>query len=486
MPPASARVLVASNRGPVSFTRDADGSLALRRGGGGLIAALQGAAEIPGALWVCAALTDADREACAASPDGRLDRGGHDTAGAAVRMLGIAPLTFHRAYNTVANSTLWFVNHLLFDTPNAPHFDAGFTRAWESYVDYDQAFADALAAEAAPGASVVVQDYHLVLTPAMLRRARPDLRIGHFTHTPWAGPEYFSMLPGPVARAVLEGMLGADHVGFLSPRWAAAFIACCEELLGARGEGTAAPGTHAAVTHSGRRTTVGVHALGVDADWLRARARRPDVEARRKSLQDQVGDHRLIVRIDRTELSKNIVRGLGSYRELLRAHPEWLGTVVHLALAYPSRHDLPEYREYTASVQRIASEISDEFGTADWQPLILEVGDDFARSLAGYRLAEVLVVNPLRDGMNLVAKEGPVLSDEGCALVLSEHAGAADELGAHALTVNPYDVSATAEAMHRALLMDPAERSARCTALAAAATRLPPRAWLAEQLDALR
>jgi trehalose 6-phosphate synthase len=194
---------------------------------------------------------------------------------------------------------------------------------------------------------------------------------------------------------------------------------------------------------------------------------------------------KLIVRIDRTELSKNIVRGLAAYRELLITHPEWRGKVTHLAFAYPSRHDLPEYREYTASVQRLAREISHEFGTDDWNPLILAVNDDYPRSLAAYRLAEVLVVNPIRDGMNLVAKEGPILSEQGCAVVLSREAGAADELAEGALLVNPYDVSGTAEALHQALMMTHAERSRRASLLAKAGAALPPTEWLAAQLSAL-
>jgi trehalose 6-phosphate synthase len=232
-------------------------------------------------------------------------------------------------------------------------------------------------------------------------------------------------------------------------------------------------------------THVGVHSLGVDGNALRVRAGEPDVTARAAALRDQVGNCRLIVRIDRTELSKNIVRGLAAYRELLAKHHEWHGRVVHVAFAYPSRHDLPEYREYTASVQRIAAEISDEFGNGSWDPLILQVNDDYPRSLAAYGMADVLLVNPIRDGMNLVAKEGPALSKRGCALVLSSEAGAAAEMAEDAIMVNPYDVSQTAEAMHQALLMPPDDRAERCKRLAAAATALPPQKWLAAQLAAL-
>ncbi|MFL6139830.1 MAG: trehalose-6-phosphate synthase [Frankiaceae bacterium] len=480
-PVRTAPVLVASNRGPLAFHRTDEGALEGRRGGGGLVSGMTAATRSGTAVWVCAALSDGDRAAARGAPRGRLDEAGHDTGGAAVRMLDIEASTFHRAYNSIANSVLWFVNHQLYDTPNQPWFDERFRREWAAYGQYNGAFAAALDEEAAEGATVVVQDYHLTLAPRLLRDRRPDLRIGHFMHTPWAMPDYFSLLPDAVVRDVLTGVLGADHAGFLSRRWADAFLLCCERLLGAEVDHE-----RSTVRHEGRVIEVGVHALGVDAGYLHDRGHQPDVETRLCALRDRVGDRKLVLRIDRTELSKNIVRGLGAYRELLRAHPEWRGRVVHVAFAYPSRHDLPEYREYTGAVLRIAQEIEDEFATDGWEPVVLEVNDDFARSLAAYRLADVLVVNPIRDGMNLVAKEVPVLSENGVALVLSRECGAADDLGAAALLVNPYDVSQTAEAIHLALLMDESERAARTKRLAAGATRLPPDRWFAEQLDALR
>ncbi|AUG79126.1 alpha,alpha-trehalose-phosphate synthase [Kitasatospora sp. MMS16-BH015] len=475
----AAPILVASNRGPVSFSSGDDGALTLRRGGGGLVSGLS-AIDDPAAVWVCAALGDADRQAARQSPAGRLDLGGFDTGHQAVRMLDIDPGTFARAYNGVANSTLWFVHHLLYDTPVQPVFDERFRREWESYRAYNAAFAEALAGEAAQGAAVLVQDYHLSLAPALLRELRPDLRIGHFSHTPWAPPEYYRLLPDDVAAQVLTGILGADRAAFLTRRWALAFADCCADVLGATVDREALT-----VTHDGRTTRLGVHGLGADGDFLRERSQQPDVEARLTALREQVGDRRTVVRVDRTELSKNIVRGLLAYRHLLRSRPEWLDRVVHIAFAYPSRHDLPEYREYTAAVQRIAHEINDEFGTPSWQPLILHVNDDFPRSLAAYRLADVALVNPIRDGMNLVAKEIPVVSDAGCALVLSREAGAYAELAEDALTVNPYDVLATAEALHQGLTMPAAERTERTKRLAAAATALPPQQWFLDQLEAL-
>ena len=433
------------------------------------MSAVTGALSEGRALWVCAALTDADRLATRAA-QGRVQTG--------VEMLDVDRVTFDRAYNGVANSTLWFVSHLLFDTATAPLFDSRTAREWEAYRAYDDAFAEALARNAAPGAAVLVQDYHLSLTPRQLRERRPDLRIGHFSHTPWAPPEYFCLLPDEVAREVLLGMLGADAVGFHSARWADAFGRCCTEVLGATWSGSE-------VRHAGRTTRVSVHPLGVDPVELREWASSPDVQGRLPLLRDLVGDNQLILRIDRTELSKNIVRGLEAFRELLRTHPEWHERVVHLAFAYPSRHDLPEYRAYTGDVQRVAREVNEEFAQLGWLPVHLEVRDDYPRSLAAYTMADVLVVNPLRDGMNLVAKEGPVLSERGVSLVLSRQAGAADELGDDAHLVNPYDVSQTAQALHEALSTPPAVRAQRTARLARAATALPPAAWLRAQLAAL-
>ncbi|WP_338897546.1 trehalose-6-phosphate synthase [Streptomyces sp. TG1A-60] len=462
----AAQVLVASNRGPVTYTLDEKtGDLTSRRGGGGLVSGLSAIDQESGAVWVCSALGDGDREA--------VRRG---VAEPGVRMLDIPADVHADAYNGVANSVLWFVHHMLYQTPLEPAFDAEFRRQWASYETYNRAFAEALAQEAADGAAVLVQDYHLTLVPRMLRELRPDLRIGHFSHTPWAPVDYFRLLPDDIAAQVLSGILGADRAAFLTRRWADAFTDCCHAVLG--------PGVPSG-------TRIGVHGLGADADFLRARAHETDVDERMAALREQIGTapdgspRRAIVRVDRTELSKNIVRGLLAYRQLLDDRPSWRERVVHVAFAYPSRQDLAVYRDYMTEVERVADEINERYGTPGWTPVILHLKDDFARSLAAYRLADVALVNPIRDGMNLVAKEVPVVSDEGCVLVLSREAGAFEELGDDAVVVNPYDVVGTAEALHEALSVPVDERAERTKRLAAAATALPPTRWFLDQLRAL-
>ncbi|MGN6475032.1 MAG: alpha,alpha-trehalose-phosphate synthase (UDP-forming), partial [Mycobacteriales bacterium] len=315
------------------------------------------------------------------------------------------------------------------------------------------------------------------LVPAALRALRPDLRIGHFTHTPWATSEDFAQLPADVGEALLRGLLGADSVGFHSPRWAADFASCAATVLGAASDGRT-------VTCDGRTVPLRIHPLGVDPDPLRARAAEPDVATRVAGLHTLVGTQQIVGRVDRTEPAKNIHRGLLAMAQLFRDHPEHIGRVIHVALAYPSRQDVTEYRDYTANCVALAAEINAELSTPQWSPVLFDVRDDYPRSLATLRCSDVLFVNSLRDGMNLVAKEGVLLS-ENAALVLSRETGAADEMGAGALLVDPLDIDMTSSTLHEALTMSTDERAKRHRQLAEVAAALPPRAWLQAQLDAL-
>lgn len=477
----SQQVLVASNRGPLSFRFAEDGSLSAKRGGGGMVSALTSGlgsaaktSDNPDVLWICAAMSDADR---AAAADGIQD------GEPPVKMLDIPADVFEQAYNGVANSVLWFVHHMLFDTPNQPRFGPKFRGEWNSYLAYNEAFAEALAEGYRPGGRVLVQDYHLTLAPRLLRDRRADARIAHFSHSPWAPPEYYRILPDDVAAAVCDGILGADHAGFLSGKWSASFLDCCESVLGAKVQ-RHADGS-GLVTYRDRVTEVAVHPLGVEVAELRERGNQADVNAEVEQILGVTGGRKLIVRVDRTELSKNIVRGLEAFRELIVTYPEWRERVTHVAFAYPSRSGLAEYRAYTDSVREVAASINDEFGTPDWEPVLLEVKDDYSRSLAAYRVADVLLANPIRDGMNLVAEEGPVLSDRGCALVLSREAGAASVFGDDALLVNPYDITMTAQALREALEIPEDERRRRCQSIATTAESLAPKHWVAAQLTAL-
>ena len=379
--------------------------------------------------------------------------------------------TYRQAYDVVANTTLWYCHHHLFDLPHRPRFDQYWRAAWEGYRAYNRAVADVVVERAAAGATVLVQDYHFSLLGRMLAERRPDLRSVHFLHTPFAAPAMLGVLPDAVAAELLDGMAGYSACGFHCRKWEADFTAC-----------------YAAAGREAPRTFVAP--LGPDAGVLEEEAASPGCAAAAVSLRTEVAGRRIIARADRMEPSKNIVRGMLAFEELLLTHPEWRGEVVHVAFAYPSRQGLAEYLAYGADVVHTAERINHMFGSggADgWTPILLSVEDDRARSLAALTLSDVLLINPVRDGLNLVAKEGPLLNAADGVLVLSHEAGAWEELslaGRGALGVNPFDVSGTAEALHEALAMEAPERARRAGALREAVRARTSVDWWADQLAA--
>ena len=472
-----AELVVASNRGPVQFEIDDDGNLSAGRGAGGMVAALGPALAGQGGTWVAAAISDGDRVAARrVSRSGRRRRIELPQGPVQLRSLVIDPREYQNYYNRVSNRTLWFLQHYLFDVPRHPRFDWSFRNAWRNYRDVNRAFAIACDDEADRGAEIYIQDYHLALAPAMLRERRSDLGIGHFTHCPWAEPQYFGMLPRPIREELLEGMLGADLLGFLVPRWSSNFLRCCAE-------GGFQIDADAGTVRStdGRVVRVRSYPLGVDADDLRARVTERDVQAQLRSVHDLAHGRALVVRVDRMELSKNILRGLDGFATFLERNPRMRGRVVHFALAYASRRDLPEYQSYTAEVKHTAEAINERFRTKTWEPVRLELRDNYPRALAAMAMADVLVVNPVWDGMNLVAKEGPSVSERDTVLILSRNAGAADDLGEGAILVNPFDTVELAEAIASALAMASEERAYRAKRLREQAAALPPQEWFSSQ-----
>ncbi len=459
-------IVVVSNRGPLTFRSGSDGSLVPVPAGGGLASSLHRLLAGSDTTWASVTMGAADREAVA--------RGLMAEDGLDLVPVVVDDDTYRQAYDVVANTTLWYVHHHLFDLPHRPRFDRHWRAAWEGFRTYNRAVADVVAARAGEGDTVLVQDYHFSLLGRMLAEARPDLRSVHFLHTPFAEPALFGVLPDDVAAELLDGMAGYGACGFHCHQWEAGFRACF-----------AAAGRPAPTTF--------VAPLGPDAGVLEEEAASPACAAAATALRAEVGGRRIIARADRMEPSKNIVRGMLAFEELLETRPEWRGEVVHVAFAYPSRQGLAEYLAYGADVVHTAERINHAFGAGGpggsrgWTPILLSVEDDRARSLAALTLSDVLLINPVRDGLNLVAKEGPLLNTADGVLVLSHEAGAWEELalgGGGALGVNPFDVSGTADALHAALSMAPAERARRAGALRAAVRGRTSADWWADQLAA--
>jgi trehalose 6-phosphate synthase len=485
-PPASRhtvrQIVVASNRGPVTFVRDEEGRPVATRGVGGLVTALTGALQLSGGLWMASAMSEEDRRQAGS---GRLQVAlGGDAQGYDVRYLAFAPETYERFYNGVSNRLLWYVHHYLWDVARQPSFDAEVERDWESYREVNQAFAEALRREGAAvgrsGPAYLIQDYHLALVPSMLRARRPRARIAHFSHIPFAGPGYFRILPRRMRDELLSGYLGADVVGFHAETWADNFLQCCRAQPGAAVDLRARR-----VRWKGRMVQVDVNPISIDTEAVQEQARTPRVQLARARLERWLGGRKLVLRVDRAELSKNILRGLVAYGIFLREHPEWHGKLAFLALLNPSRESLPEYQSYVRECLRLARTIRNEFARPGWDPLRMRLKDDYDEALAAYAIYDVLVVNPVFDGMNLVAKEGPLLNQRDGVLILSENAGAFAELGRHALAVNPFDVAGTARAMAAALAMPGKERREHAASLRKTVTASRLDRWVVRQLEAL-
>ncbi|MFM7063460.1 MAG: trehalose-6-phosphate synthase [Actinomycetes bacterium] len=448
-------VVIVSHRGPVTYRETPDGVVA-GRGGGGLAGGLAPLLDSGRATWIAAPLTAADRRVAA---DGTTTDG--------VRLLDLDPEEHRLAYDVISNETLWFVHHGLFDTPRQPVFDAAWWEAWAAYRHVNRAFARAVVDHAPERAVVLVQDYHLNLLAPEVRDARPDLALVHFHHTPFAGPDGMSVLPPAVRRELMTSLAAHHACGFHTRRWADRFSATlAAERLTPPASVFAAP-------------------LGVDTAALAESATSPAAEEAFADLVRRVGDRRLLVRIDRMELSKNIVRGFAAYDRLLERREDLRGHVEFLACCYPSRESVPAYARYRDEVVAAAEQVNARWATPGWQPVVLETEDDYPRSFAALRRADVVVVNPVRDGLNLVAKEAPVVNERDAQLVLSTEAGAWAELGEAADGVHPFDVEATAEALAAALDRTGHDRTERAHELRRLVTRRTPADWLADQLAAV-
>jgi trehalose 6-phosphate synthase len=467
------RLVVASNRGPVSWQRGDDGGLEVAPSSGGLVTALGGALSEEDGTWVSLALGEADQEVAAANPGPFPVEAGDRSW--RVRLLDVGD-RYDPYYNEVANRLLWFTVHGLWGEPYEPRGE-GWRDAWTAYTSVGEDVARAVVeAVGDHDGEVHLQDYHLCGSPRAVRAALPRARILHYLHTPWVGPSELRRLPDAVSEGVLAGLLGADVVAVSSPAWAAAFRRGAVQLLGAVPDGDD-------LWFEGRRVSVASFVLGVDADALRTAADDPDVRAAGERIDAERDGRALLVRVDRTDLSKNVLRGLRAYELLLERHPEHRDRVWHYAILQPSRQGVEEYRDYLEACTAASDRIRDRFGE---RVLTFFLGDDYPAVLACYERYDVQLTTPVRDGTNLVAKEGPTLNQRDGVLVLSRDAGAADVLRDGALMVNAYDVEQQAEALHAALTMDADERRERAELLRRGAAQGAPHDWFGNQRATLR
>jgi len=476
-------IVIASNRGPFSFKRKNEDEFTVQRGSGGLVTALGGLAERHDVLWVAAALSKTDRQ-WAEMHAGRPQ----DVEGIALQLVQPSKNRYEKYYNVIANPLLWFVQHQLWDIPRTPSLTRDIWNAWRNgYVAVNKLFAEVIADTVKDSQRPVIifpQDYHFYLVPQFLREKLGDrVQIQPFIHIPWPGPDAWRILSDEIRTPIFKSLLASDRVGFQTKKDAFNFVQCCRFYI----EGAHSRGSRDAIDYNGRRVEARAYPISVDVEKIEALVEEPQVPLLKAQLLNAIGDRKLILRVDRIEPSKNILRGLEAYRSLLEMHPEHRGRVHMLALLVPSRMEVYEYQNYLQEIMAQAGMINAEFSDEYWEPVRILVGENYSRALAAMQIYDVLLVNPIADGMNLVAKEGALVNQRDGVILLSEDAGAYYELGEHTLTVSPFDIYLTAEAMHRGLTMPAEERHARAEALRRQVRGADVRTWFRDQVeDALR
>jgi trehalose 6-phosphate synthase len=459
-----ARVVIVSNRGPVTFSRGESGEREYSRGAGGLVTALNAVARRRSeAVWIASAQSEEDVRVARENPDKP-----YEVEGLKVVLVEHDGEAYDLMYNRLANPLLWFVQHGLYDLPYAPVLGDDTKRAWEEgYVPVNENFAEAVARtlqsqeEGGPSKPVIlVHDYQLYMTPLALReRLGDEAFISLFVHIPCPEPEGWRVLPSYAREGVLKSLLEANVVAFHTESYARNFVRTAREVLGVEADEEKG----IVRSESGREVWVRAYPISIDPSEFEELARSDEVLQEEETVRNLPG--KLLLRVDRMDLSKNIVRGFHAYDRMLERHPEMRGQVTFLARCQPSREDISEYAWYAEAIQEAAEEVNEKNATDSWEPIVLSMEDNFPLSVAAYKNYDVLLVNAVRDGMNLIAKEAVVANEKNGVLILSENAGAHEELGEHAITVNPFDVDEQAEALHEALIMPEDERGRRAKAL---------------------
>jgi trehalose 6-phosphate synthase len=456
--------VVVASRLPVDRIEDADGGTTWRTSPGGLVTALEPVMRESGGVWI------------GWSGDAGPAPGAFEADGLHLIGMGLSDTEVTHFYEGFCNATLWPLYH---DVIAPPQFHR---RWWEAYVTVNRRFAQATAEQAAPGATVWVHDYQLQLVPRMLRELRDDVRIGFFNHIPFPGYEIFAQLPW--RRQVVEGLLGADLLGFQRRADATNFLRACRRAVGLTTRGSTVrvpePGGH-------REIQAAAFPISIDAKGLEEMARRDDVRKRSWQIREALEEPGLVLLgVDRLDYTKGILHRLQAYGELLadgRLGPR----VVLVQVASPSRERVEAYQTLRDEVEVMVGRINGQYGEVGYSPVhYLHQSYPREEMAALYLAGDVMLVTPLRDGMNLVAKEYVASRfDEGGTLVLSEFTGAADEL-AGAFGVNPHDIEGLKDAIVRAATTGPAEARRRMRAMRRRVREHDVARWAADFLDTLR
>ena len=473
-------LILVSNRGPVEHQMTSDGRPEARRGSGSVVTAFNSLVQKFEFTWVASAMSEGDR---VVSENGqglhiKSPLPGHQIN---LRYVVTPRRVYHKYYNILCNPLLWFLQHYMWNPPYNPNVDAAVHDAWESgYIPVNQAFANAVIAEAqaleqAP--IVIGHDYHLYLMPEFVRQGVPEAVIQHFVHIPWPTPQYWHMIPDYIIRRICESLCATDLLGFQTIGDVRCFLDTVEEFV----PDVIVDRTSHTVARNGRTTSVKVYPISINVEEVQRIANTPRALDYENRLSADTGDV-TIVRIDRAEPNKNIVRGFRAYELMLTRYPELKGKVKFLAFLVPSRTHIRQYQRYMDEIQQVIQQINNNHGTDDWQPIVPFIENNYTQAIAGMKLYDVLLVNTIIEGMNLVAKEGPVVNNRYGVLVLSHSSGVYHQLADGAISVSPTDIEGTMEALHQAITMSAEDRKDRAARMLNSVCREDINHWLYQQM----
>ena len=457
------RLILASNRGPAEYHLADDRQLQARRGSGGVVTALSSLSKYLELDWIASAMGQGDRQA-AQRAQGKRFRVPINNEKLYLRFVASPRNIYYKFYSIISNPLLWFLQHYMWSSSRTPNIDHIIYDAWENgYVLVNQAFAQAIideAAEGTPPPIVMINDYHLYLTSGYIRKQMPNLIIQHFIHIPWPSPSYWQLLPDYMRRAILSSLCTANIVGLQTKRDVRSFLQCCESFI----DEAEVDYEQQTVQINGHIVLIKAYPISIDVVGLKKLCSSEAVKEYEGKLRPLCGEQ-TIVRVDRAEPSKNIIRGFRAFDTLLERYPQFRGKLKFIAFLVPTRTHLKPYQRYMEEVTQLIEAINSKYRTEEWHPIDFFYENNYLQAIAGMRLCDVLLVNPVIDGMNLVAKEGPTVNERGGVLILSETVGAYEQLGQNALTVAPADLEGTTQALYTALTMPADERNKRITAL---------------------
>lgn len=460
-----------------------NGKMEMKRGAGGLVSTILPFMATFNGTWVASAMTEGDRIA-AGEHEKCLVPIPEENPEFCVSFVVVDRQIYEDYYSVISNPLLWFVQHYMWNTPYVPVIDDNTHKAWhDSYVYVNKIFAERIIEEAETDERkplIMIQDYHLYTCPGYIREKMDDIFLSQFIHIPWPQSEYFSILPEYMQEAIVKGLLSNDILGFHLKKYARNFLYTCEQYV------DKVDYDKNLIWYDGRVISVKAYPISVDCKKLTENAKSNEVIQKEEIVKEIKGDCFLIYRTDRADLSKNINRGFMAYELFLQKHPEFHGKVKFLSTGMPTRQQIKEYCDYRDENYRIIDSINERYSKDGWKPIEQVFKADYNLVTAAFKHYDCLLVNPIVDGLNIVAKEGPIVNENNGVLIMSNGAGSYEELKDYSIIVNAYDISQTADAMYRAIMMSQEERARLIQGLKRIVNERNVYIWMQEQFNDIR